>query len=118
MYRILCSLSAALTGSKVHVTTDLEESVFTHDISRSSVEEEVLTPLMPVVAISIQFDSVLHDGKTVVHLQLIHRQRFPFPLVLVRVAFFSSSCVLIGEIYQITEDLFRVVEVETLQRCD
>ena len=73
---------------------------------------------MPIVAISIQFDNVLHDDKTVIHLQLTHRQRFPFPLVVVRVALFSSSCVLIGEIYQITEDLFRVEEVETLQRCD
>ena len=30
---------------------DLEKSVSTYDISKSSVEEEVLTPLMQVVAI-------------------------------------------------------------------
>ena len=73
---------------------------------------------MPIVAISIQFDNVLPDDKAIIHLQFIHCQRFPFPLVLVRVAFFSSSCFLICEIYQISEDIFRVVEVETLQRCD
>ena len=46
---------------KVEVLTDLKESVSTHDISKSSVEEEVLTPLVPVVGISVQFDDVLHD---------------------------------------------------------
>ena len=65
---------------KVEISTDLKESVSTHDISRSSVEGEVLTPLVPVVGISVQFDDVLHDDKAVVHLQLIHRQHFPISL--------------------------------------
>ena len=103
---------------KVEVSTDLKESVSTHDISKSSVEEEVLTPLVPVVGISVQFDDVLHDDKAVVHLQLIHRQHFPISLVVVRVTFLSSSCVLICKIYQISKDLFCVEKVETLQRCD
>ena len=114
-------MSAALTGipwvDKVEVSTNLKESVSTHDISKSSVEEEVFTPLVPAVGISIQFDDVLHDDKAVVHLQLIHCQYFPISLV-VRITFLSSSCILICKIYQILKDLFCVEEVETLQRCD
>ena len=103
---------------KVEVSMDLKESVSTHDISKSSAEEEVLTPLVPVVGISIQFDDVLHADKAVVHLQLIHHQHFPISLVVVRVTFLSSSCVLICKIYQISKDLFCVEKAETLQWCD
>ena len=92
---------------------DLKESVSTHDISRSSEEEEVLTPLVPVVGISVQFDDVLHDDKAVVHCQFIHHQHFPVSFVVVRVAFLSSSCILICKLFLISEDLFCVEEVET-----
>ena len=104
---------------KVEVSMDLKESVSTHDISKSSVEGEVLTPLVPVVGISIQFDDdVLHDDKAVVHLQLIHLRHFPVSFVVVRITFFSSCCILICKIYQILKELYCVEEVETLQRCD
>ena len=93
--------------------------VSTHDISKSSVEEEAFTPLVPVVGISIQFDDdVLHDDKAVVHLQLIHLRHFPVSFVVVRITFFSSCCILICKIYQILKELYCVEEVETLQRCD
>ena len=46
---------------KVEVSTNLKESVSTRGISKSTVEEEVLTPLVPAVGIFIQFDDVLHD---------------------------------------------------------
>ena len=48
---------------KVEVSMDLKESVSTRDISKSSVQDEVLTPLVPVVGISVQFDDVLHDER-------------------------------------------------------
>ena len=84
---------------KVEVSTELKESVSTHDISKSSVEEEVLTTLVPAVGISIQFDDVLHDDMAIVHLQLIHHQHFPVSFVVVGITFISSSCVLICKIY-------------------
>ena len=103
---------------KVEISTDLKESVSTHDISKSSVEEEAFTPLVPVMGISVQFDDVFLDDKAIVCLQLIHRQHFPISLVVVRVTFLSSSRILICRIYQILKDLFCVEEFETLQRCD
>ena len=69
----------------------MKESVSTPDISKSSVEEKVLTPLVPVAGISVQFDDVLHDDKAVVHLQLIHRQHFPISLVVHFPFFFLRS---------------------------
>ena len=106
--------------NKVEVSTDLKESVSTHDISRSSVEEEVLTPLVPAVGISVQFDDVLHNDMAIVHNQLIHHQHFPVSFVVVGITFISSSCFLICKIYYISKDLFCIEEVEseTLQRCD
>ena len=103
---------------RVEVLMDLKDTVSTHDISKSSVEEEVFTPLVPVVGISVQFDDVLRDDKAIVCLQLIHHQHFPISLIVVRVTFLSSSCILICKIYQILKDLFCVEEFETLQRCD